>query len=157
MGRPLQPGDAFTLVVRREWPDAHAKPLASEFRKDYRVGQPIERPLAVARWRLATPAAGSRDALRVTFPAALDHGLVQRALSVLRGDAAIAGEVSVGNGETEWRFVPADPWTAGDYAVSVLPVLEDPAGNRIGQAFETLTPDNSQSAPRVPFRIAPRS
>ena len=65
-----------------------AKPLASEFRKDYRVGPPIERPLSTAQWRIAPPAAGSREPLRVTFPAALDHGLVQRALSVLRGDAA---------------------------------------------------------------------
>lgn len=156
MGRPLQPGDAFTLVVRREWPDAHAKPLASEFRKDYRVGQPIERPLATAQWRIAPPAAGSREALRVTFPAALDHGLVQRALSVLRSDAAIAGKVSVVNGETEWRFVPSDPWTAGAYAVAVLPVLEDAAGNRIGQAFETLTPDNDNAAKPARLRFTIR-
>ena len=154
-GRPLQPGDAFTLVVRREWPDAHAKPLASEFRKDYRVGPPIERPLSTAQWRIAPPAPGSRDPLRVTFPAPLDHGLVQRALSVMRGDTAVAGEIGVVNGETEWRFVPRDAWAPGDFAVSVLPVLEDPAGNRLGRAFETLTPDDDTSAKpvRVPFTI----
>ena len=155
MGRPLRPGDAFTLVVRREWPDAHSKPLASEFRKDYRVGPPIERPLSTAQWRIAPPPAGSREPLRVTFPAALDHGLVQRALSVLRGDAEVAGDIRIENGETEWRFVPRDTWTAGEYIVSVLPVLEDPAGNRIGQAFETLTPDDDNAAKpaRLPFTI----
>jgi hypothetical protein len=155
LGRPLQPGDAFTLVVRREWPDAHSKPMASEFRKDYRVGQPIERPLSTAQWKIAQPAAGSREPLRITFPAALDHGLVQRALSVLRGETLVAGDVSVANGETEWRFVPRDHWSAGDYAVTVLPVLEDPAGNRIGHAFETLTPDDGTPLGnvRVPFKI----
>ncbi len=155
MGRPLRPGDAFTLVIRREWPDAHSKPLAAEFRKDYRVGPPIERPLSITRWRVEAPAAGSREPLRVTFPAALDHGLVQRALSVLRGDAVVSGDVSIANRETEWRFVPRDPWTAGDYAVTVLPVLEDPSGNRIGQAFETLTPDEDNAAKpaRLPFTI----
>lgn len=154
MGRPLRPGDTFTLVVRRDWPDAHAKPLASEFRKVYRVGQPIERPLATAQWRIAPPAAGSREALHVTFPAALDHGLVQRALAVLRGEAEIPGEVSIGSGETEWRFVPRNPWSAGAHAIAVLPVLEDPAGNRIGQAFETLTPDEGAAkAVRLPFVI----
>jgi hypothetical protein len=155
LGRPLQPGDAFTLVIRREWPDAHSKPLASEFRKDYRVGAPIERPLSTAQWRIAPPAAGSREPLRVTFPAALDHGLVQRALSVLRGETLVPGDVSVASGETEWRFVPRDTWTAGDYAVTVLPVLEDPSGNRIGHAFETLTPDDGTPLGnvRVPFKI----
>lgn len=155
LGRPLQPGDAFTLVVRREWPDAHAKPLAAEFRKNYRVGPPIERPLSTAPWRITPPAAGSREPLRVTFPTGLDHGLVQRALSVVRGDTALPGEIRIVNGETEWRFAPRDAWTPGDYAVSVLPILEDPAGNRIGQAFETLTPDGDNAAKpaRLPFTI----
>jgi hypothetical protein len=155
MGRPLHPGGAFTMVVGRDWPDAQGGPLAAEFRKDYRVGPPIERPLSTAQWRIAAPAAGSRDPLRVTFPAPLDHGLLQRALSVLRGDTLVSGDVTVENGETAWRFVPRDAWTAGDYAVSVLPVLEDPSGNRIGHAFETLSPDDDTRAGpvRVPFTI----
>jgi hypothetical protein len=63
--------------------------------------------------------------------------------------------VSVESGETVWRFVPRDPWTAGDYAASVLPVLEDPSGNRIGHAFETISPDDDTRAgpTRVPFTI----
>ena len=155
MGRPLQPGVRFTIVVRREWPDAHGVPLASEFRKEFRVGPPIETALTTTTWRVAAPAAGSREPLRLTFPSPLDHGLLQRALSVVRGDTAIPGAVSVANGETEWRFVPRDTWSAGDFAVSVLRVLEDPAGNRIGHAFETLSPDDDTQAPptRLPFTI----
>ena len=62
---------------------------------------------------------------------------------------------SIANGETEWRFVPRDAWTAGDYAVSVLRVLEDPAGNRIDHAFETMSPDDDTQTPpaRLPFTI----
>lgn len=155
MGRPLQPGVTFTIVVRREWPDAHGMPLASEFRKEYRVGPPIEAALSTGAWRLTTPAAGSREPLRLTFPSPLDHGLVQRALSVVRGAAAVPGDVSVAGGETEWRFVPRDAWQPGEYAVSVLRVLEDPAGNRIGHAFETLSPDDdTQASPaRLPFTV----
>ena len=154
-GRPLQPGVTFTIVVRREWPDAQGKPLASEFRKEYRVGPPIEAPLSTKPWGLAAPPAGSREPLRLTFPSPLDHGLVQRALSVVRGETAIPGEVSVANGETEWRFVPRGAWRPGQYVVSVLPVLEDPAGNRIGHAFETVSPaDDTQAPPaRLPFTI----
>jgi len=63
MGRPLQPGVTFTIVVRREWPDAHGMPLASEFRKEYRAGPPIEAALSTSAWRLAAPASGSREPL----------------------------------------------------------------------------------------------
>jgi hypothetical protein len=154
MGRPLKPGMTFTLAVRREWPDAHGKPLVSEFRKDYRVGPPVERALATSDWRVAPPAAGSRDPLVVTFRAPMDRGLAQRALTVVRGDAEIAGEVRVEAAETEWRFTPNEPWQAGDHAISVLPVLEDVSGNRIGTAFETLTPDTAPPGPsRVTFQI----
>jgi hypothetical protein len=154
MGRPLSPGMTFTIAVRRDWPDAHGKPLASEFRKEYRVGPPVERALATSDWRVAAPAAGSRDPVTVTFRAPMDRGLAQRALSVLRGDTAIAGEVRLEAAETEWRFTPNEPWQAGDYAISVLPVLEDVSGNRIGTAFETLTRDTAPPGPsRLTFRV----
>jgi hypothetical protein len=155
MGRPLQPGVRFTIVVRREWPDAQGMPLASEFRKDFRVGPPVETALSITTWTVARPTAGSREPLRLTFPSPLDHGLVQRALSVVRGETAVPGDVSIANGETEWRFVPRDAWQPGDYAVSVLPVLEDAAGNRIGHAFETLSPGDDTQAPpaRLPFAV----
>lgn len=154
MGRPLRPGMTFTIAVKRAWPDAHGKPLASDFRKDYTVGPPVERALATSDWRVGAPGAGSRDPVVVTFRAPMDRGLAQRALTVVRGDAAVAGEVRLDAAETEWRFTPNEPWQPGDYAISVLPVLEDVSGNRIGTAFETLTPATSPPAPsRLPFRV----
>ena len=155
MGRPLKPGDSFSLVVGRQWPDAQGEFLATDFRKDYRVGPPIERPLDLKAWRVETPPAGSREPLRIAFPSALDHGLALRALTVVRGESAIAGDVGVEPGETAWRFTPRDAWSAGDYALSILPALEDPTGNRISRAFEARSPeDDTQQAPfTLPFRI----
>jgi hypothetical protein len=46
MGRALVPGRRYTLVVSREWTDAHGRPLAAEFRRGFRVGPPDERPSA---------------------------------------------------------------------------------------------------------------
>ena len=155
MGRPLRQGDTFTLVVSREWPDAYGQPLGAEFRKQYRVGQAIERPLDTRAWTVQTPAAGSREPLRLSFPWPLDRGLAMRAFSVIKGDAPIAGDVTVDAGESGWVFTPRDAWAAGEYAVSILPALEDPTGNRIGRAFEAKTPadDTQQPAHRLPVRI----
>ena len=58
-------------------------------------------------------------------------------------------------------FAPRDPWQPGRYVVVVLPFLEDPAGNRIGRAFEVRSPGDAV-APEgirpisVPFRVAAR-
>jgi hypothetical protein len=153
-GRPLTPGMTFAITVKREWPDAHGKPLASAVRKEYRVGPPVERALATSDWRVAAPAAGSRDPLVVTFPAPMDRGLAQRALTVLRGAFAIPGMIDLASAETEWRFTPHEAWQASDYELTVFPFLEDVSGNRIGTAFETLTPDTAPpGSSRVAFTV----
>jgi hypothetical protein len=159
MGRPLRPGGTFSVLVARDWPDAHGQPLSDAFKKTYRVGPPREVGLSTRSWQLTAPPHNTRDALRVTFPFPLDRGLLQRALTILHVDATgertIAGDVIVEAGETGWRFVPAEPWSTGDYVISVLPALEDPSGNRIGLAFETRDSDDREPGPpaRLAFRV----
>ena len=38
-----------------------------------------------------------------------------------------------------WTFVPNSPWRAGAYKLVARGTLEDPAGNRLGSHFETMT------------------
>jgi hypothetical protein len=136
MGRPLEVGRSVTLVVSREWRDAHGLPLKEDFRRTLRVGPPDEKPIDPASWHIQAPAAGTRDGVVVTFPKALDHGLLMRALGVRRDGKPVDGDIAIERGETRWTFTPADPWRAGAYQLLALDILEDPAGNQIGRAFE---------------------
>jgi hypothetical protein len=74
----------------------------------------------------------------VTFPWPLDHGLLQRAISVRGAGGEIHGDVRIGAGEVQWLFTPSEPWVTGAYSLVVSPELEDPAGNRLGRAFEVM-------------------
>jgi len=159
MGRPLHAGDRITLVVKKDWLDARGVRLASEFRREYRVGAADERALDTAAWRVAAPVAGARDPLTVTFPEALDHGLLQRALAVTRAGAPVPGDLRIEDGATRWLFVPRDDWQAGDYTLMIQPILEDVAGNRIGRRFEVTSPGEGAPAEdpapiALPFMIA---
>ena len=136
MGRALEAGKRYTLVVKREWRDGYGLPLKEEFRHEFRASAPIERPLTMAAWKVTTPKAGTREPVAVTFPDPLDHGLLRRALGIARGGAPLAGEVSIESDETRWLFTPRDAWAPGDYDLVALAFLEDLAGNRIGRAFE---------------------
>ncbi len=161
MGRPLRAGRSFTLVVSKDWPDAHGVPLALEFRRTYRVRSADERALRTADWRVTPPAAGGREPLVVMFPTPLDHALLERAIGVAKAGVAVAGSLRIESGETRWMFVPADPWTPGNYTLQVLPILEDLAGNRIGRAFEepsdgAVTESGDKQVIAVPFRIGGR-
>jgi hypothetical protein len=45
----------------------------------------------------------------------MDFALLQHEISV----QGMKGTVSVGRGETEWRFTPERPWRAGEYRIVV--------------------------------------
>jgi hypothetical protein len=155
----MSAGHQYTIEVSADWHDAQGQPLAGPYRRRFRVGPPETRPLSMTSWRIAPPAPGTREPLIVTFPAALDHGLLSRALAVEgAGGASVDGDVVLEAGDTRWAFSPRSPWSAGEYRLVAQSILEDPAGNRIGRAFEV---DMTKSAADVPletfrasFRIA---
>jgi hypothetical protein len=136
MGRALVAGRRYTLVVDDGWRDAAGQTLAAPFRRSFHAGPPADEALDPQQWRLEAPRAQTRDPLLVTFPASLDHGLLQRALAVSLNGERVTGEVQTDAGETRWRFSPAAPWRAGAYQLHASSILEDVAGNRIGRPFE---------------------
>jgi len=164
-GRPLSPGMTFVVNVRRDWPDAHGHPLVSDFRRTFRVGAAIERPLDPGAWQIIQPQAKSKEELVVRFPWPLDRALLARSLQVwtanspVDGSGAIEGTATIDQGERGWRFTPAKrAWLPGTYTLVALPELEDVCGNRVGRAFETLdsTDDTHRPPARIPFTITGR-
>lgn len=159
MGRSLTAGRRYVLVVDKEWRDANGLPLKEAFRREFRVGPPDERPLDPATWRITVPRAGTRDPLAVTFPEALDHGLLMRALGVsVPGGTRVPGVAATDTAESRWLFTPRAPWIAGEYQLVALSILEDLAGNQIGRAFEVDAFDRVDDSPQPdvftrPFRI----
>ncbi len=158
MGRALHEGAGLTVVVTREWPDAHGLPLTSEYRRRFLIGPAEAHALSTAQWHIAPPVAGTRDPVTVAFPKPLDFGLLQRSLAVERGGSNISGRGRVGPAEIWWQFVPDVEWQRGPYILKVEPILEDVAGNRIGRAFEVLSrgdaaPAESAVPVLVPFIV----
>jgi hypothetical protein len=158
LGRPLRAGQTYTLQISADWRDAQGQPLKAAYRREFRVGPSRESPIVPARWRVMPPAAGTRDPLVVTFPEPLDHGLLARALGVEDGRGRpLDGDITLDAADTSWTFRPAAPWAPGDHQLVALSILEDPAGNRIGRAFEVdmsrATATASPDVYRLPFKV----
>ena len=82
-------------------------------------------------------------------PTPLDHAIALRALGITSAAGeAVDGEVSLDVTDTRWQLVPREPWRAGSYSIVALETLEDPAGNRIGRAFEVPIDDRRRAAQR---------
>jgi hypothetical protein len=159
MGRALVASRKYAIVVNTSWLDAKGQPLAQEFRHAFTAGPAVEAPLVPTAWSIAAPAQGTREPVVLRFPWALDEGLLQRALGV--SDAAgrpLDGAIVVGTDQTSWSFTPASPWRAVQYSLVVLTLLEDPSGNKVGQAFEfeRFKTPTAQEAERVTLPFRPR-
>jgi hypothetical protein len=137
LGRALRAGRMYSIVVDSSWPDANGHALQHAFRRTFLAGPPVLVPIAPTAWTIAAPAARTRDPVVVRFPRPLDHGLLLRALGVeTKRGSPVVGAITIEPGEIEWRFTPRDLWSAGDYSLVALSILEDIAGNRIGKPFE---------------------
>jgi hypothetical protein len=154
LGRALVVGRRYALVVGERWFDGRGQPLGAAHRHEFTVAPAIEKPLDERDWRIETPHANTLEPLVVTFPWPLDHALLQRALGVRRIGAEVAGDIRVSDGETRWHFTPHQPWAPGDYTLFALTILEDPAGNRLGRAFEVMEPsDDERELIEIPFTV----
>jgi hypothetical protein len=136
MGPALVEGKEYSLVVDREFQDARGVPMRTEFRKQFRVAPSDREPSRIAQWKLTVPVRNSADALVVGFSKSMDWAMLQRTLYVRGPGGKVAGTATIGRDETEWRFVPAEPWKPGEYELVVDNSFEDWAGNRIGRPFD---------------------
>ncbi len=124
-------------MIDRTWHDAEGNPLKETFRKSFRVGKPDDSQPDPKTWKLKPPAAGTRSALRITFPKSMDHALLHRLLWVVdAGGKKVAGNTDVSDRETVWVFTPRHPWTEGAYELVADTRLEDVSGNSIARPFE---------------------
>jgi hypothetical protein len=155
MGRPLVAGRLYQIAISREWRDARGAPLVEPFEHGFRAGVAATRPLDLAAWQVTLPRAGTRDPLILRFPAALDRALALRTIGVeSTAGTAIDGEVAIDASDTRWQLVPREPWVQGRHAIVALDALEDPAGNRVGRAFEVPVDDRARSPAPARFTRA---
>ena len=159
VGPALEEGTSYRLVIDAGWKDGSGIPLKETFRKAFQVGPPDREPPDPARWKIKAPAAGTREALTISFPEPMDHALAQRVIRVAASqDKVVSGEATLENDERGWRFVPDHPWSRGPHHLLIHTTIEDLAGKNIGKTFEVDLFDDVQkrlthSLVRVPFEI----
>jgi hypothetical protein len=158
MGPPLAEGQQYTLEIDREWPDAHGVPLVESYRRTFRGGPAVRNPPDPKLWKLTTARTGTSDPLIVDFDRPMNYPLLQRMLQVSASRGRIEGTVSVDRQESQWRFTPKSPWTAGAHRLIVDTALEDLAGNKIGQpfdidVFDRVTEHITTTTVDVPFTV----
>ena len=160
LGPVLEPGREYALEIDAAWPDANRAPLRAGLRKTFRATEPDRSSPDPNRWKITPPVAGEHGTLHVDLDEPLDHGLLERVLTVRDPEGrTLPGEVRIREHETRWSFVPDEPWRTGVHQLRVEAVLEDLAGNSVGRPFEEPPPTERQAATEavvLPFEISDR-
>ena len=132
MGRALEAGKRYTLVVKREWRDGHGLPLKEEFRHEFQASPPIERPLTMAAWKVTRAGGGHARAGGGDVPgSARSRPAAARARRRESGGAAARGRGRHRERRNALALHAARRrGLAGDYDLVALAFLEDLAGNR---------------------------
>lgn len=162
LGPTMEEGKRYTLVVLGTWKDGNRRPLIQkEYRKEIIAGPPDDEPIDEKKWKIAPPAAGSKNACQVRFPEPLDFALLHRIVWIVDDKGRkIDGSVKVEEEETLWKFTPEQPWAAGMYRLVANTDLEDLAANQIGRPFEVdvfrpIPKKFETKTVEVPFEIKP--
>jgi hypothetical protein len=154
VGPVLEAGHSYMLTVDAAWKDAAGEPLKAGFTKKFAVEKPVETGIDTAAWKIEPPAANTKQPLVVKFPRPLDHALLLSKVHVLNASGRwVVGDVAVSDEERQWAFTPGEPWNGSDYSLEVDKVLEDPAGNRIGRAFELVEGETVKQTGPATVRI----
>jgi hypothetical protein len=162
IGPSLEEGRHYTLKVDAGWHDGQDNPLRAAFAKRFAVGPPDRTPPDPTHWKVATPHAGTREALTVNFSDPMDHALALRMLRVVqlgkKPEQPIEGEVVLSEQERHWALTPTQSWRQGTYQLVVQSTIEDLAGNNVGKPFEVDVFDGVQrrltnTSVRVSFEI----
>lgn len=161
LGPVLEAGQNYTLHVDRTWRDASGQALQAAFEKRFRAGSAVNGAIDTAEWKIKPPAAGTKGALTIKFPRPLDQALLLRTILVVDDDGIeLPGTASVGDEECRWDFLPKASWNAGKHQLVIDSILEDLAGNRIGQPFEVEQLGSAEEnvrpeKVRIPFVVSP--
>lgn len=135
LGPVLVEGKHYTLIIDKDVKDATGQPMVEPFRHDFTAGPAERRGIDPKTWKVSEPRSGTTEPLVIDFGRPLDYALLGDVFQV----AGVPGAGTVADGETEWRFQPSQPWTAGSHQLIVDMALEDQAGNRIGRPFDVDT------------------
>lgn len=134
LGPPLRQGRKYMLVIDSAWRDVHGQTLAKSIRKAFMVGEAVRKRVDPRNWKTVLPPAGSLGEMHVSFDRPMDRALVLKCIRVAGPWGKVDGRLVVD--DDGFSFTPSDAWIEGHYVISILPSLEDVAGNNLNNVFD---------------------
>ena len=142
-GLPLKRDHRYRINVTKDWKSATGVPLVQSYSKTIHVtGKDVEQP-DPRQWKIFPPEKNTKKPLKITFNEVLDPILALESIALFSGDTVLSGNLKLADTHDGVLFNPSNPWQAGDYHISIHPVLEDLAGNNLENLFDSDVRDSN--------------
>ncbi len=157
-GSALIEGAAYKLKISREAVDARGCQLVEPFTKPFTVVSSDVVAPNIASWSLNVPTFGSRDPVTLHLDRSHDHvSMAHRIRAMSLDGRKIAGQIRLLDEESTWQFTPRDSWSGANYVLTIDPMFEDLAGNRLTGHFDDASGEARQhqrihQSIEIPFR-----
>ncbi len=135
LGTPLKERETYHLVIDSAWRDVHGNALGKSVRKTFSVTRAERGKISPRHWNVIPPLAGSLGDIVISFDRPMDHALALKHISITSASGVATGQAQTVN-DTVWKFTPDHPWVAGEYVITISPLLEDVAGNNLNNVFD---------------------
>jgi hypothetical protein len=136
MGAALERGRSYRLMINLGMLVDGANNAVQTH--SFQISSPEKTDIDIASWKLNTPSEKTNDVLSISVNRALDRQSLEHAFAVQNAAGQdVAFSISTADNERTVLLTPLVAWAAGEYTLFVNPELEDTAGNRPNQRFET--------------------
>lgn len=136
LGYVFEHGHRYSLVVNKNWHDAHDMPMTNGFEKRFKTAGLYE----TYRGSLSLsniPKAGTKDPVSLKSAYPNDYALLLRVVHIFnKNGREIRGEIEIKKNEMLWKFNPVEAWTNENYQVRVESIIEDVTGNNMTNPFD---------------------
>jgi len=137
LGAPLERGVSYEVLIKNEWRDAEGLALATDYRKEFRVGFRDSISPDPVRWTIHEPTSGGAQPLKIDLHESLDYVLLKNAIRIIDSKAGVVnGTITPEAEETIFSFTPSGSWNKADYTIEIESRLEDLAGNNLNRLFD---------------------
>jgi len=136
LGKPLEQGNEYTVIISKDWPNSNGEVLGSDFQKKLFIHERDEEIPLVDTWELSVPNLSKQRPLTIDFQESMDFVSHTERITVFKESKLITGVGELINQESGWRFTPDNPWEKGEYTIQLKASMEDLAGNNLIRPFD---------------------
>jgi hypothetical protein len=158
LGLALETESSYILQVNAPAPEDGVGPEDSiDWRTvhAFKAHPAVNEAIKLSKWSLRSPQPHSIQPLRVLFGRPLDWLSITTSLQVLDSKGRVLeSKIAAVCDETGAAITPLEAWVPGVYSLAIHHEIEDAAGNRIGNAFESFSaPDHDLMQPAQTFSL----